>query len=56
MSRKCNHGKNFCCECQYGLIRQENAKRVLDLVDEAKVPLGYKLLNCNMGDIKEREE
>lgn len=41
---KCPHGGNYdtCCRCKYGSLRRKE-ERAYDLVDELRMPIGYKL-------------
>ena len=45
MKGECSHGRSrvFCCECNYGQIREEQ-DRPRDMVDDINMRVGYKLL------------
>ena len=45
--KKCKHGadKDSCCKCRYGEKSHiDHKERAWDLVDDLRVPIGYKLL------------
>ena len=40
---KCSCGKWFCCKCHYGINKHER-EIPRDLLDDLKIPIGYKLM------------